>query len=119
MIGREDQLYASSTCGLKGRAKYCIVGFLKQPKKCFICDSRKKSDSAANGYENSHRLKYIISDEVGDKLSTWWQAESGKENVFIQVGAIQFNSSSFKIPLHAKSINKINYSKYNKFKLSS
>ena len=91
MIGREDQLYASSTCGLKGREKYCIVGFLKQPKKCFVCDSRKKADSAKNGYEESHRLKYIISDKVGDKLTTWWQAKSGKENVFIQVGTIFSN----------------------------
>ena len=61
------------------------MGFLKQPKKCFVCDSRKKADSAQNGFKESHRLKYIISDEVGDKLSTWWQAESGKENVYIQV----------------------------------
>ena len=85
LIGREKQLYASSTCGLKGPEEYCIVGFLKQPKKCFVCDSRKKADDAQNGFKESHRLKYIISDEVGDKLNTWWQAQSGKENVYIQV----------------------------------
>ena len=67
------------------------MGFLKQPKKCFVCDSRKKADSAKNGFEESHRLKYIISDKVGDKLTTWWQAKSGKENVFIQVGTIFSN----------------------------
>ena len=50
-----------------------------------MCDSRKKVDSLPDGYKTSHRLKYMISEKVGDKLGTWWQAENGKENVYIQV----------------------------------
>lgn len=85
LIGRENKLFASSTCGLKGPSEYCIVGFLKQPKKCFICDSKESVDRRPYGYERSHRLKYMISDSVDDKLRTWWQAENGKESVYIQV----------------------------------
>ena len=85
LIGRENKLYASSTCGLKKAEQYCIVGFLKEQKKCFTCDSRNASDRLANGYKRSHRLKYMVSDKVEDKLKTWWQAQNGKENVYIQV----------------------------------
>lgn len=85
LIGRENKLYGSSTCGLKQAEQYCIVGFLKEQKKCFTCDSRNASDRLPNGYKTSHRLKYMVSDKVEDKLKTWWQAQNGKENVYIQV----------------------------------
>ena len=63
------------------------MGFLKEQKKCFICDSTEKTDRLVSGYKVSHLPKYMVSDSLDDKLKTWWQAANGKEHVSIQVCA--------------------------------
>eukprot|EP00794_Sanderia_malayensis_P006149 gene6149-6855_t len=85
LIGRDNKLFASSTCGLKRVQDYCIVGFLKEQQKCFQCDSRAYQDRLPDGYKKSHLPKYMVSSKVEDKLRTWWQGENGKENVYIQL----------------------------------
>ncbi|XP_014474368.1 PREDICTED: laminin subunit beta-1 [Dinoponera quadriceps] len=70
LIGRKNKLNASSTCGLKGPERFCIVSHLKERKKCFFCDSSFP--------KRQHNIENI----VGSK--SWWQAENGVENVTIR-----------------------------------
>ncbi|XP_076373479.1 laminin subunit beta-1-like isoform X2 [Tachypleus tridentatus] len=76
LIGREMYLKASSTCGQKRKERFCIVSHLKERKKCFICDSRRR--------RKSHEIENIVSRFGGTRLK-WWQAENGKEDVTIQL----------------------------------
>nr|CAD7395636.1 unnamed protein product [Timema poppensis] len=55
--GREKQLSASSTCGLRGQVRYCIVSHLEDRKKCFWCDSRPHN---ANNPGLSHGVENIV-----------------------------------------------------------
>ncbi|GAB1863172.1 Laminin subunit beta-1 [Camponotus japonicus] len=70
LIGRKDKLHASSTCGLAGPERFCIVSHLKERKKCFFCD--------ASLPKQQHNIENIVS-------GSWWQAENGVENVTIRV----------------------------------
>lgn len=82
MIGREDRLYASSTCGVNQPERFCIVSHLED-KKCFICDTREETrhDPLRN-----HRIGQIIyKNEPGTREQSWWQSENGKVNVTIQL----------------------------------
>merc|ERR1719385_129527 len=96
LIGREDNLTATSTCGIKRLEKYCIISHLDhlQPsgsisgggfgpsKKCFKCDS--STEGLRNDPKNSHRIKNIVYRNDPEKgYQTWWQAENGVENVTI------------------------------------
>ncbi|KAK0173519.1 hypothetical protein PV328_006704 [Microctonus aethiopoides] len=72
LIGRKDKLSASSTCGLRGPERYCIVSHLKERKKCFFCD--------ASHPKQQHNITNIVS---GTTKNSWWQAENGHENVTI------------------------------------
>ncbi|KAG6801748.1 laminin subunit beta-1 isoform X1 [Apis mellifera caucasica] len=72
LIGRKDRLSASSTCGLKGPERYCIVSHLKDRKKCFFCD--------ASMPKQQHNIENIVT----DWSKNWWQAENGVENVTIR-----------------------------------
>lgn len=73
LIGRKHKLSASSTCGLHGHEKYCIVTHLKDRKKCFFCQ--------ASNPLRQHNITNIVS---GPHKTTWWQSENGVENVTIR-----------------------------------
>ncbi|ALC38940.1 LanB1 [Drosophila busckii] len=82
LIGRENRLTASSTCGLQSPERFCILSHL-QDKKCFLCDSR--DETRHDPYKN-HRIGQIIyKTKPGTNIPTWWQSENGKENVTIQL----------------------------------
>ncbi|XP_035887397.1 laminin subunit beta-2-like, partial [Phyllostomus discolor] len=76
LVGRAQNLRASSTCGLHSPEPYCTVRHLQDAENCFFCDSR---DRGGHGIEN------VISRSGPAVNKTWWQAESGVENVTIQL----------------------------------
>ncbi|EDW76145.1 uncharacterized protein Dwil_GK14820 [Drosophila willistoni] len=82
LIGRENRLTASSTCGLYSPERFCILSHL-QDKKCFLCDTRE--ETRTDPYKN-HRIGQIIyKTKPGTNIPTWWQSENGKENATIQL----------------------------------
>ncbi|XP_022231765.2 laminin subunit beta-1 [Drosophila obscura] len=82
LIGRENRLTASSTCGLNSPERFCILSHL-QDKKCFLCDTRE--ETRHDPYKN-HRIGQIIyKTKPGTNVPTWWQSENGKENATIQL----------------------------------
>uniref|UniRef100_W4VRM4 Putative laminin n=1 Tax=Corethrella appendiculata TaxID=1370023 RepID=W4VRM4_9DIPT len=82
LIGRENRLYASSTCGLYHPERFCIVSHLEE-KKCFLCDTRAETE---NNPLKNHRVGQIIYKyQPGTFEQSWWQSENGKENVTIQL----------------------------------
>ncbi|KAL1492725.1 hypothetical protein ABEB36_010939 [Hypothenemus hampei] len=84
LIGRENQLYASSTCGLEGQKRYCIVSHLDDDrKKCFWCDSRPTNKP--NPLYNHNISNIVYKMYPGTRQRSWWQSENGKENVYIQL----------------------------------
>ena len=86
LIGRGSRLTSSSTCGLDGLKRYCIVSHLEdRQNKCFYCDSRRDWQPGKNGYPSlSHRIQNIVSTFEKDWKDRWWQAVNGEENVSIQ-----------------------------------
>lgn len=83
LIGREDQLSTSSTCGVKEPQRYCIVSHLEDRKKCFWCDSRPtKVPKPALNHNISNLVHRLY---PGTRQKSWWQSENGKENAFIQL----------------------------------
>ncbi|GFO06368.1 laminin subunit beta-2, partial [Plakobranchus ocellatus] len=82
LIGREQNLTATSTCGLEQRSRYCVVSYLEKDTSCFTCDSRQPYNSLTS-YE-SHRIENIVSSFKRDRFR-WWQAENGIEQVSIQL----------------------------------
>ncbi|XP_024056502.2 laminin subunit beta-1 variant-like, partial [Terrapene carolina triunguis] len=72
LIGRAQNLSATSTCGLRGPQEYCIVSHLQDSEKCFSCDSRSPS------LRNSHRIQNVVYLGGRDGHTTWWQSENGE-----------------------------------------
>lgn len=56
MIGRENRLSASSTCGNNGPERFCIVSHLEE-KKCFLCESNEYTE---HNSQLNHRVGQII-----------------------------------------------------------
>ncbi|MBN3302105.1 LAMB2 protein, partial [Amia calva] len=89
LVGREKNLKASSTCGLRRKEPYCIVSHLhflftpQEEKKCFQCDSRRPYDTVYNTI--SHRIENVITTFKPHRKKSWWQSENGKPDVSIQV----------------------------------
>ncbi|CAG9828598.1 unnamed protein product [Diabrotica balteata] len=84
LIGRESQLYASSTCGVHGQQRYCIVSHLDaERKKCFWCDSRPSPKPNPLLNHNISNIVYRLF--PGTRQKSWWQSENGKEKVYIQL----------------------------------
>ncbi|XP_069317964.1 laminin subunit beta-4 [Eulemur rufifrons] len=83
LVGRNRQLTASSTCGLNGAQKYCILSYLEEEQKCFICDSRFPYDWYTQ--PNSHTIENVIASFEPDREKTWWQSENGLDGVSIRL----------------------------------
>ncbi|XP_077370920.1 laminin subunit beta-2 isoform X1 [Festucalex cinctus] len=83
LVGREKNLKASSTCGMRRKEPYCIVSHLQEEKKCFDCDSRRPYDPVYNTI--NHRIENVITTFKPHRKKSWWQSENGKSNVYIQL----------------------------------
>ncbi|XP_035866682.1 laminin subunit beta-4 isoform X1 [Phyllostomus discolor] len=83
LVGRSTQLTASSTCGLGGAQKYCILSYLEGEQKCFICDSRFPYDPHTQ--PNSHTIENVITNFEPDREKKWWQSENGLDHVSIRL----------------------------------
>ncbi|KAM4571448.1 laminin subunit beta-2 [Fundulus diaphanus] len=83
LVGREKNLKASSTCGMKRKEPYCIVSHLQDEKKCFECDSRRPYDPVYNTI--NHRIENVITAFKPHRKKSWWQSENGKSDVFIEL----------------------------------
>lgn len=83
MVGRAAQLSTSSTCGLDGPQTYCIIGYLEDEQKCFMCDSRQPYNRHNN--PNSHQIENVITTFEPQRRMKWWQSESGIQTVSIQL----------------------------------
>ncbi|VDN07204.1 unnamed protein product [Thelazia callipaeda] len=85
LIGRKKSLTATSTCGLHGRQRYCIVSHLEEQTKCFYCDSRTEWQPNREPYKLSHRIENVVSESYEDRHRNWWQSENGVQNVSIRL----------------------------------
>ncbi|XP_036926552.1 laminin subunit beta-4 isoform X1 [Sturnira hondurensis] len=83
LVGRSTQLTASSTCGLGGAQKYCILSYLEGEQKCFICDSRFPYDPHTQ--PNSHTIENVITNFQPEREKKWWQSENGLDHVSIRL----------------------------------
>nr|XP_009932075.1 PREDICTED: laminin subunit beta-4 [Opisthocomus hoazin] len=83
LLGRSKQLTASSTCGMNGPQKYCIIGYLEAEQKCFLCDSRYPYNPYTR--HNSHMVENVITTFEPDRKKKWWQSENGIDHVSIRL----------------------------------
>lgn len=86
LIGRESRLSASSTCGLDGPERYCIVSHLDADRKnCFRCDSTPGPNKSALNHQVSNIVYRTVPNRSRKPARTWWQSRNGVENVTIQL----------------------------------
>nr|XP_021156316.1 laminin subunit beta-4 [Columba livia]XP_021156365.1 laminin subunit beta-4 [Columba livia]XP_021156412.1 laminin subunit beta-4 [Columba livia]XP_021156468.1 laminin subunit beta-4 [Columba livia]XP_021156515.1 laminin subunit beta-4 [Columba livia]XP_021156557.1 laminin subunit beta-4 [Columba livia] len=83
LLGRSKQLTASSTCGMNSPQKYCIIGYLEDEQKCFLCDSRYPYNPYTQ--HNSHMVENVITTFEPDRKKKWWQSENGVNHVSIRL----------------------------------
>jgi len=93
LIGREDKLTASDTCGLEGKNRYCIIssldphtrgGDLNRNEKCYWCDASSKEE-AHNVSSIVHRWEPHDATPRSRQRMTWWQGPNGQENITVQL----------------------------------
>lgn len=75
LLGRSQQLQASSTCGLTGSEIYCTP-YQQRRMKCCPCDSRNPNSPLA------HTAQNILSTSGPDR---WWQSSKGVNPVTLQL----------------------------------
>uniref|UniRef100_A0A914RDK4 Laminin N-terminal domain-containing protein n=1 Tax=Parascaris equorum TaxID=6256 RepID=A0A914RDK4_PAREQ len=85
LVGRKHRLSATSTCGIHGRQRYCIVSHLEEQTKCFYCDSRTEWRPHREPHRLSHRIENVVSESYEDRSRNWWQSENGVQNVSIRL----------------------------------
>ena len=88
LIGRQDKLAATSTCGMQSKEKYCILSHLDRYKvgqngrrtreKCFWCDSTP--EGVRGQPRQAHRVQNIVyrmeppgEENKALQYRTWWQ----------------------------------------------
>lgn len=82
LIGRENRLHATSTCGTTRPERFCIVSHLEE-RKCFLCDTRPETRDDPH---KNHRIGQITyKAQPGTREHSWWQSENGRENVAVQL----------------------------------
>ena len=72
----------SSTCGLRGPERYCVISGLTQKKKCFVCDANPTFVDDKYKY---HTIENIVPTYLMKRKDKWWQAENGVEKVSVQL----------------------------------
>ncbi|AWP03505.1 putative laminin subunit beta-3 [Scophthalmus maximus] len=75
LLGRADQLRASSTCGLTGSEVYCTPYQLRR-MKCCPCDSRNPNGPLA------HTIQEVLPTSGPDR---WWQSRKDVSPVTLQL----------------------------------
>lgn len=75
LLGRVDQLHASSTCGLTGSEIYCTP-YEQRKMKCCPCDSTNPDGPLA------HTLKDLLSTSPPNR---WWQSKKEVDPVTLQL----------------------------------
>ena len=76
LIGRQSQLFATSTCGVKGSERFC------ESESCSDCDS----DPLFRGDQYKyHAIENVVKSNTSDRDGFWWQSENGVEQVTIQL----------------------------------
>lgn len=84
LLGRENAIFATSTCGTEGVTQYCPLNFPHSKTKCPTCHTKEYT----KGTDFHHGIKHVI--KSGRNTSrTWWQSENGVEMVSIQLNLEQ------------------------------